>query len=249
MVLVLLVSMPLTIAEVSEEEIAKVEDLSETAIKKQVGEWLESKREVVQVYEEARYHKWEKWPTFHIKNSSKYPDLLAKCKFEDEKNHFYIAIELKSGDEHNKLLEGYDSILKYFIEYSLFGAQYYVDEVGKNDLVPIKIDLFALATNYSPLGFLYKEEGKYDYKIMRGWKAYPSTATYARLLFHQRKNIHDGVLKLAQIPESDRIFSSEVTFKNHLPHLGVLFKHPDSEEGNIRILYSDTSHGYRRLIK
>lgn len=177
--LVLLVSVSVAIGEVSDEMISEVEGLPETQIKKLVGEWLESQSEVIQVYEEKKNHRWEKWPVFEVRNSSKYPDLLVKCRFEGEDSDYYIAIELKNCDTHMPLIDGYDSVLQYFVDYSLLGAEYYVQVEDKSDPVQVNIDLFALATNYSPLGFLYREEGKYDYQIMRGWKAYPSTATYA----------------------------------------------------------------------
>lgn len=69
------------------------------------------------------------------------------------------------------------------MDYTALGARYEAD--GRDVLS----DAFALATNYSPLGCLFKGEGKYDPDMIRGWKAYPVSTTYARVLFHQRSQI------------------------------------------------------------
>jgi hypothetical protein len=52
----------------------------------------------------------------------------------------------------------------------------------------IQIDIFCLVTNFSPEGYLFKEEGQFNYKLVRrgGWEAYPITFTFSRLLWWEK---------------------------------------------------------------
>lgn len=109
----------------------------------------------------------------------------------------------------------------------------------------MSIDAFALATNYSPLGCFFKGEGKYDPDMIRGWKAYPVSTTYARVLFHQRSQIRKSFDAFIQIPRSRRLFSEKVEIGHRLPYLGVILQDPKPGTCRVQLLYSDGARGYR----
>lgn len=95
------------------------------------------------------------YPKFHGNTNSK-PDLLLR------KNGYNILIEVKSGEDHIKILDGMDQVLKYCGEYYSGRTKY---ENGLN------IDGFFLATEYSENGFLYKNEDNVGHLNYTGYLA------------------------------------------------------------------------------
>jgi len=217
---------------------SSLQEVTEGELKLVIARWLSEFDSIAAVYEEARNRQHaEQLESFAIHQSALSPDLLVKT-FLGGKD-FWIAIELKICNSHLPLLKAYDELLSYFIDYVALGARYEVD--GQDVL----IDAFALATNYSPVGYLFKGESNYDPDMIRGWKAYPVTTTYARVLFHQRSRIREAFDAFLQIPRSRRLFSDQVEIGPRLPHLGVIFQDPGPRTHRVQLLYSDGARGYR----
>ena len=217
---------------------SSLQEITESELKLVIARWLSTFDSVAAVYEEARNRQHaEQLESFVIHQSALSPDLLVRTFLEGKE--FWIALELKICNRHSPLLKAYDELLSYFVDYAALGARYEVD--GQDVL----IDTFALATNYSPVGYLFKGEGNYDPDMIRGWKAYPVTTTYARVLFHQRSQIREAFSALVQIPRSRRLFSDQVRIGPRLPHLGVIFQDPRPRKRRVQLLYSDGARGYR----
>lgn len=217
---------------------SSLQEVSESELKLVVARWLGEFSSVVAVYEEARNrHHAERLAPFTVYRSALAPDLLVRALMDNEE--IWIALELKICNRHLPLLKAYDELLSYFVDYAALGARYEID----GGIVPI--DVFALATNYSPVGYLFEGEGNYDPDMIRGWKAYPVTTTYARVLFHQRSQIRQAFDAFIQIPRGRRLFSDEVEIGSHLPHLGVIFQDPGRRANRVQLLYSDGARGYR----
>lgn len=85
-------------------------------------------------------------PIFHANTNSK-PDMLISKKGTN------ILIEVKPGDKHQDILDGYQQTINYAGEYHIGRAIYKTEEESN-----LKIDAFVLATNYSISGFLYNDE-------------------------------------------------------------------------------------------
>lgn len=88
----------------------------------------------------------ENRPTFHANTNSK-PDMLIS------KKETKILIEVKLGNEHQDILDGYQQTLDYAGEYHIGRTSYKIEE--KDNL---KINAFVFATYYSISGFLYNDE-------------------------------------------------------------------------------------------
>lgn len=96
------------------------------------------------------------WKTsFNQKNSDNYeifnantnskPDILA------QKNGYNVLIEVKTGEDHQDILDGLDQTIKYAGEYYSGRSQY-------KKLLSLRINAFVLATKFSPFGYLYSKE-------------------------------------------------------------------------------------------
>ena len=213
-----------------------------------IANWLKSLKSVRKVYREDKLPKegnygkdLEEFQPFKVVRSAMSPDLLVCAELNEQ--DFWIALELKNCNDHGALLDAYDSILTYFVDYVALGAGYEIGGCSKE----ISIDVFAVATNYSPLGYLFKGEGKYDPDMIQNWKAYPVTTTYGRVLFHQRSRIRQTLDTLIQLPRGTKLLSEKARLSNRpMPHLGVLFCNPD--KGGAQVLYSDTQRGYRAYL-
>ncbi len=212
-----------------------------------IANWLKSIKCVKRVYREATLPKEDNYRddleqllSFRVLRSAMSPDLLVQLDLD--RRDFWIALELKNCNNHLGLLEAYDSILSYFIDYVALGAGY---EVEGHEVL---IDVFAVATNYSPLGYLFKGEARYDPDMIRRWKAYPATATYGRVLFHQRSRIRQTLDTLIELPKGTRLLSKDVHLGNRpMPHLGVLYCYPGRK--GAQLLYSDPQRGYRAHLR
>lgn len=217
---------------------SSLQKVTEGELKLVIARWLSEFDPIASVYEEAKNREHaEQLESFVVHQSALSPDLLVKTFLEGKE--FWIALELKICNRHLPLLKAYDELLSYFVDYTALGARYEAD--GRDVL----IDAFALATNHSPLGYLFKGEGKYDPDMIRGWKAYPVSTTYARVLFHQRSQIRKSFDAFIQIPRSRRLFSEKVEIGHRLPHLGVILQDPKPGTCRVQLLYSDVARGYR----
>lgn len=217
---------------------SSLQKVTEGELKLVIARWLSEFDSIASVYEEAKNREHaEQLESFVVHQSALSPDLLVKTFLEGKE--FWIALELKICNRHLPLPKAYDELLSYFVDYTALGARYEAD--GRDVL----IDAFALATNYSPLGCLFKGEGKYDPDMIRGWKAYPVSTTYARVLFHQRSQIRKSFDAFIQIPRSRRLFSEKVEIGHRLPYLGVILQDPKPGTCRVQLLYSDGARGYR----
>lgn len=120
------------------------------------------------------------FPTFHANTNSK-PDLLLR------KNNYNILVEVKSGKEHQEILDGINQTLKYCGEYYSGRTKYQLD--GRKRL---KINGILLATNFSRNGYLYINEGNIGYLDYTGYLAKeknmtekPITHSLTRFLWRQ----------------------------------------------------------------
>lgn len=90
-------------------------------------------------------------PTFHTKGLNKKPDFLIEF-FEYGKQNF-IAVEIKVGDDYKTVVDG-KKIIDYYKNYVEKKTIYYIDNKE------IKINHFALATQNSPKGYLFTDDGE-----------------------------------------------------------------------------------------
>lgn len=86
------------------------------------------------------------YPVFHANTNSK-PDILL------HKNNYNVLVEVKTGENHQDLLNGLDQTWKYTGEYYT-GRSIYTINKQKN----LKINAFVFATKYSRFGYLYENE-------------------------------------------------------------------------------------------
>jgi len=210
--------------------------MSEEEIKLEIGDWLAAHG--CRVYDERRNPQRPDWGVFQVQNVRGIkPDLVIKgrirSKVRDDVG--FVALEVKPCDKHNKLLDGFDAVLKYFTDYCVWGAKYLVDGA------PITVDVFALATNYSQHGYLFAGEKEFSWKVVKrgGWDAYPATFTFARLLWRQRDNILRRALALTEIPASDRHVQASI-HAPEVPDVGVLVAHPNPQrQGSLLLMTSE----------
>jgi len=149
----------------------------------------------------------------------------------------HVAVEVKPGNKHHDILDGFDAVLRYFTDYAC-GARY---EIGESE---VEVAAIVLVTSFGPQGYLFREEGKFDPKgIVRGpWDAYPMTFTVARLLWRQRDNIVKRLRETLLIPGGARVAGKHgVRFTRPLPDVGVMVSDPRKPE---RVLLMLSSHPY-----
>jgi len=118
-------------------------------------------------------------PVFHANTNSK-PDLFVS------KADINVLVEVKPGNKHQDILDGYQQILEYAGEYHIGRTKY-----KKEDKENIRIDAFVLATQYSLSGFLYNDEQETDWmsntwiEKNRNIVEKPITHSVTRLLWRQ----------------------------------------------------------------
>jgi hypothetical protein len=127
--------------------------MNEKEAKRIVGEWLQSCG--CDIYDEVK-NEWN-WPVFTFKGSER-PDLLVHKSSKGGKD-IWIAIEVENGDECDAIITGFYQVLRQFYAY-ISGQSTF--SIGSEQ---IALQAFALATNNSPDGFLYKEEEPFDILI------------------------------------------------------------------------------------
>lgn len=126
---------------------------------------------------------------YNQKNTDGYPIFSANTNSRPDimitKNNYSILVEIKSGNDHQDLLNGFDQILKYV-------GEYYSGRVIYKTNITKKIDAFVLATKYSHDGYLYSNESKVGYIDYTGYLAQqenmterPATHTFVRMLWRQ----------------------------------------------------------------
>jgi len=191
----------------------------EKKVKLELGGALE--RLGFKIFDENKKPLKESWDRFQVKNTiaGKRPDLVILGNLQAKGRQFpnrYIAIEIKIGSKHKDILDGFDSVLDYLNDY-LWGAEYYVDNQK------IDISAIVLATKYSPFGFLFKEEEKFNYKVVKGpWDAYPMTFTIAKILWRQRDNLIKRFQALTGIPKFVKSTKTKIDPQRDIPQIGVL---------------------------
>jgi len=150
----------------------------------------------------------------------------------------YVAVEVKPGNKHQDILDGFDAVLRYFTDYACGG----IYEVGGS---AVDISAIVLVTSFGPNGYLFREEGKFDPKrIVRGpWDAYPMTFTVARLLWRQRDNIVRRLRELILVPGEVRVGTGRFErFSRPLPEVGVMVSDPHRPDDILLMLSSHPYH-------
>ncbi len=90
------------------------------------------------------------YPIFHANTNSK-ADLLL------QKNRYNILVEIKTGNEHQDILDGVDQTWRYIGEYYSGRAIY---SINNNKII---IDAFVLASKFSKSGYLYVKESNINF--------------------------------------------------------------------------------------
>jgi len=90
------------------------------------------------------------YPVFHANTNAKADLLLTK-------NDYNVLVEVKSGREHQDILDGMDQVWKYAGEYYSGRAIYFCNDRK------IICNAFVLATKYSRYGYLYANESQLNY--------------------------------------------------------------------------------------
>lgn len=215
--------------------------MEEKEVKKVVGEWLEEFG--CKIFDELKRPLKDNWGSFELlPGDAKTPDLVVKAKVIQggEEKEVFLAVELKNGnDEHQDVfLEGYDSVIQQYIDYCS-GAKYIVNDKE------IEISAFLLATQFSPKGYLWHREKETRVYNMGVFTAYPSTFTFGRVLFHQRRKIKECLRTLVELPE---VKGNTPKIRANFSHIGILYAYPPKIEDVISILLS--AEGYIwRIIK
>jgi len=144
---------------------------------KMISDWLENygwKVYYNQKNDEGR-------PTFHANTNSK-PDLLIR------KDGVNILVEVKKGNKHQDILNGFQQTMEYAGEYYIGRAKYKTKK-EKN----LTINAFVLATQYSLSGFLYNDEKQTDWMnnqyLEKEWNIVekPITHSVTRLMWREWK--------------------------------------------------------------
>lgn len=207
----------------------------EASIKERLGRWLESHGCVV--YDERRNPRQPHWGVFEVEDAIHgNPDLVIRCQVKRE-GFRYVAVEVKPCHKHKDLLDGFDAVLQYFSDIC-FGAKYEVD--GSS----IQVQALALATDFSPKGYLFKEERRMPKNMVKagGWDATPSTFTFVRLLWRQRDNILKRIVGMTETPLHLDRFPWKIR-KRGFPEVAVLIRHPTKESKLILWTTENAYHG------
>lgn len=221
----------------------------EKYVKTSIGNWL--RRYGCEVYDEEESSKRPRWDgKFKVKNvhRKRKPDLVICCYLTHEGSNEldkpeYVAFEIKPGFRHQEITEGFGDILRYFADYC-WGATYIV-KPRMDRPREVRISVFALATKFSRLGFLYEGEKQFGRKpikeIPSRRKLYPITYSLSRLLGSQRTAILNNIMSLVHIPEAKkRVRKGLVTMKQH-PQVGVLTKRSTNSK-EIQLMTSDSPY-------
>lgn len=126
---------------------------------------------------------------YNQKNADGYPPFSANTNSRPDvlitKDSYGVLVEVKLGDEHLDLLNGFDQLLRYI-------GEYYSGRVTYKTNMTRKIDAFVLATKHSRDGYLYGNESKTGYVDYTGYLAQqhnmterPVTHTLTRMLWRQ----------------------------------------------------------------
>lgn len=204
-----------------------------------IGDWLTGMG--IQVFDERPNSARPAWGTFEVRGISrgKRPDLVACGNLSAAgalKQGVYVAIEVKPGYKHHDILDGFDAILDYFSDY-LWGTEYWINSQR------VEVEAFVFATFFSPQGFLFKEEGKFDSRVVRGpWDAYPMTFTIARLLWRQRDNLVKRFQALSGIPRVEKRLKKSLSTGRSIPEIGVLVQNPADRESVCLMLSAHPYH-------
>lgn len=207
--------------------------MTEKQTKLRIGNWLVGRG--FRVFDERRNRSCPEWGVFRVHDTErgKHPDLLVqgriKCGTKD-KGASFVAVEVKPCFKHHDVLDGFDAVLEYFNDY-WWGTQYLVE--GS----PVLIAAFVLATHFSPDGYLFREEGKFDWRVVKmgPWDSYPMTFTIARLLWRQKDNILKRYQHLATIPKLEKQMSRKIAIRP-IPDIGVLINHPNPAKADQTLL-------------
>ena len=205
-----------------------------------IGDWLQGKG--LKVFDERPNKKRPQWGVFQVRNveRGKKPDLLIqgriRCGTKDKGGSF-VAVEIKPCFKHHDILDGFDAVLEYFMDY-WWGAEYLVKDT------PVPIAAFVLATHFSPYGYLFREEGKFDWHIVKmgAWDAYPMTFTVARLLWRQKDNILRRSQHLITMPKIEKQVAGRVSSRS-FADVGILVKHPNpAKRGQTLLMLSENPY-------
>jgi len=208
--------------------------LSEAKVKLSLGDWLGNLG--FKIFDEKENKERPQWGVFEVRNINrgKRPDLVVQGNLSAAQTlirNAYVAVEIKRGYKHHDILDGFDEILEYLSDY-LWGAEYRIHDK------PIEITSFVFATFFSKEGFLFQEEGKFDFKVVRGpWDAHPMTFTIARLLWRQKDNLVRRFQHMSGIPKVERRLKGKLFSDRYIPEIGVLVRHL-SRERNILLMLS-----------
>lgn len=163
-----------------------------------VADWLTASG--LTVYHEREIRNCPSRDVFSVDEAERgrRPDLLVCGHLVGGGRSFpgsYVAVEVKPGNRHKDILDGFDAVLRYFTDYAC-GARYLIGSCA------VDITAIVLVTSFGPRGHLFKEEAKFDPRgIVHGpWDAYPMTFTVARLLWRQRDNIVKRLRELLLVP-------------------------------------------------
>lgn len=191
----------------------------------EVADWLEA-RELF-VYHERTMPGQSARGVFTVAGveRGRHPDLLVQGEITAAGRTLgnFVAVEVKPGNKHRDVLDGFDAVLGYFVDYAC-GAKYEID--GSQ----VDVSAIVLVTSFGPKGYLFQEEGKFDPAgIVKGpWDAYPMTFTVARLLWRQRDNIVKRLRDVLHVPEAAKGggYRHVPRLTGPLPEVGVMVANP-----------------------
>lgn len=113
-----------------------------------IAKWLEERG--LRVLHERAIHDHPDRGVFGVKGveRGKHPDLLVRGMVTAAGRTLssgFVAIEVKPGNKHRDILDGFDVVLAYFVDYAC-GARYEVEGTQ------VDIAAIVLATSYGPEG-------------------------------------------------------------------------------------------------
>jgi len=202
----------------------------------EIAAWLEDKG--LTVLHERRLPSRPERGSFTVTGveQGRRPDLVVRGRVTREDRVLpggFLAVEVKPGYNHRDILDGFDAVLGYFLDYAC-GARYEID--GEK----IEISAIVLVTAFGNKGYLFQAEGKFDPKVVKGpWDAYPMTFTVARLLWRQRDNIVRRLRETLLLP--GRIAGGGI---GPLPEVGVMVADPRMPEKILLMLSARPYHWY-----